>query len=84
MAGDRAFDDGRWPDQDGHTDCFICTHAVDPLDSNRGSYEIFPFGPRLPIHLRCAAGKSTLVIEHLYRQALVDMERRQRAIVFGR
>ena len=38
MAGDRPFDDDRFPDQEGFACCFLCGRPVDPRDKQRGSY----------------------------------------------
>lgn len=54
MAGTRDFDDGRWPDQEGFAECFLCGRKVDPLDPLRGSYtpNAKAFSG-LPAHLPC-------------------------------
>lgn len=55
MSGpERAFDDGRFPDLDGHADCFLCGRKMDPNDPRRGSYT--PNNAAfdgLPMHLPC-------------------------------
>ena len=89
MAGDRAFDDERWPDPDGKADCFLCGKVVDPLDPKRGTYSINPPDIRIPIHVPCVVpyfngDQLSVKVEILYRKALDDMHDRQRAIMLGR
>lgn len=58
MAGERVFDDDRWPDQDGHACCFLCGRKVDPRDSRRGTYTgNARAGGQLPAHLSCLEQK---------------------------
>jgi hypothetical protein len=38
VSDSRAFDDDRWPDQEGFAVCFLCGRRVDPRDPNRGTY----------------------------------------------
>ena len=73
----RPFDDDRYPDQEGFGACFICGKKVDPLDPNRGTYEVAPSGCQVPIHVPCAARFLSSRPEHeleiLYRKALDEM-----------
>ena len=77
MALERPFDDARWPDRDGHAECFLCGRRVDPLDKHRGSYEESPAGPALPIHLPCLNDYTDRpeIANMLYHIAINDMGR---------
>lgn len=91
MAGTRAFDDGRWGDDEGFAECFICGKKIDPRDPSRGFYSEPPSGPDLAIHVPCAARihpprgmlkREVLSIE--YHKALNQMVDRQYYVQFGR
>lgn len=54
MSGERPFDDGRWPDEEGYADCFMCGKKIDPRDPSRCSYSINAAACEpLPAHRLC-------------------------------
>lgn len=59
MSGnERAFDDGRFPDEEGYADCFICGKKIDPRDPKRGTYTMNRSAfDGLPCHLPCVFGQ---------------------------
>ena len=70
MAGARAFDDARWPDEEGLGDCFLCGKPIDPVThaGRWGYYEVtdspaLPDRQQLPLwhRLRAALGLSPLL-----------------------
>jgi hypothetical protein len=79
MAGDRTFDDDRWPDEDGHACCFLCGKRVDPKDPNRASYTSnAKAGGFLPGHGQCFSERlakpgGQIEIEVAHRVALMAM-----------
>ena len=79
MAGTRAFDDDRWPDQEMFANCCYCGKKVDPRDPRRGTHEEAPAGPQLPIHLACADNLTPARRTWLYHRALNEMARHARS-----
>jgi hypothetical protein len=81
MSGERAFDDDRWPDQEGFSVCFLCGRPVDPRDPDRGSYTARADScDPLPIHLSCAdaalrepGGGDGTRIMHAFMTAINEM-----------
>ena len=71
---DRAFDDDRWPDHDGHACCFLCGFEVDPLDKKRGSYTSNAQAcDGLPIHLPCIHGNDAMQLQVKFLAAISTM-----------
>ena len=77
MSGERPFDDDRYPDEEGFGACFICGKKVDPRDPKRGTYELFPAGCQVPIHVPCAGAflaiRGPMHLEILYRSTINEM-----------
>lgn len=77
MSGERAFDDDRWPDEEGFACCFMCGRKIDPLDPARGTYGTYvggvAFHEPLPLHVPCADGVEPTRIEVAYRTAMNQM-----------
>ena len=71
MAGDRPFDDERWPDQEGFADCFMCGRKIDPLDPQRGTYTANARACEpLPAHLDCLFGANQMRVYVAFMTAL--------------
>ena len=81
MALVRPFDDGRYPDLDGKSECFLCGKPIDPLDPHRVTYEEYPAGPRLPLHGPCLNGKSGPTVNQRYHEAITEMARHSTPMV---
>ena len=79
MSGERAFDDDRWPDQEGFAHCFLCGRKVDPRDPHRGSYTAKHLAcDPMPIHVPCIVpyfhdGQLDQQVTTLFCHALYEM-----------